>query len=408
MLDIPKIAGVLGALLGGEAPEQEPIVPDPAPTPEPIQIELAASELAGTTFSDEWQRQLETTESGSIIFDVRQAEQHNTQSQELTPEQEFKRAYPNLSPVWDGDSFLARDFKGKAVEDLQRLLNSLDADLAQDGHYGPKTEAAVLAFQKQHSDLTNDGIAGENTVKKAFSVVQNRDKEAKNEVGEEHEHDHSSERETPQQTGLDKQAVKAIQAGLNRAMGMHLTEDGAFGRQSQFAMAMYQLSRGLEVSGSISQESITALQETRPELESWDHRSLPQTTQRGFLKGTPYFFTARSIGPFTMSEDTAKAFVSMFKEARKSGVTLMINSAFRTNEEQTRLYDDYKRGVGALAARPGYSNHQSGIAIDLNVGGWKGQVYQWLEKHAADFEFTRTVKNEPWHWETPRNGLRNE
>jgi hypothetical protein len=50
-----------------------------------------------------------------------------------------------------------------------------------------------------------------------------------------------------------------------------------------------------------------------------------------------------------------------------------------------------------LAAKPGYSNHQSGSALDLNTSA--PGVYAWLSKNAGKFGFKRTVPSEAWHWE---------
>ena len=49
------------------------------------------------------------------------------------------------------------------------------------------------------------------------------------------------------------------------------------------------------------------------------------------------------------------------------------------------------------AASPGWSNHQSGHAFDLNTSA--GGVYDWLAAHGGDWGFTETVDGEPWHWE---------
>jgi hypothetical protein len=50
-----------------------------------------------------------------------------------------------------------------------------------------------------------------------------------------------------------------------------------------------------------------------------------------------------------------------------------------------------------LAAEPGYSNHQSGEALDLNTAA--SGVYSWLVNNASRYGFYRTVPSEPWHWE---------
>ena len=47
----------------------------------------------------------------------------------------------------------------RARERIQARLQQLAAD----GHYGPATEAAVMAFQQQN-DLAVDGIAGPDTL----------------------------------------------------------------------------------------------------------------------------------------------------------------------------------------------------------------------------------------------------
>jgi hypothetical protein len=47
----------------------------------------------------------------------------------------------------------------KAVADLQRLLNARGRELVVDGDFGPKTRAAVKAFQEQHG-LEPDAVVG--------------------------------------------------------------------------------------------------------------------------------------------------------------------------------------------------------------------------------------------------------
>jgi LAS superfamily LD-carboxypeptidase LdcB len=97
-----------------------------------------------------------------------------------------------------------------------------------------------------------------------------------------------------------------------------------------------------------------------------------------------------------MSDTTACAFSKM--EAAY-GKTLKVNSGFRTNNEQTYLYGCYqskKCNSGNLAAKPGYSNHQNGIAVDISTGGGN---YEWLVANAFKFGFIRTVQSEKWHWE---------
>jgi LAS superfamily LD-carboxypeptidase LdcB len=95
--------------------------------------------------------------------------------------------------------------------------------------------------------------------------------------------------------------------------------------------------------------------------------------------------------------NTAIQFERMRIAAQGDGHTLRIVSAFRTMSKQRELYQLYLSGRGNLAARPGYSNHQNGIALDLNPE--EGNNYRWLAKNANRFQFCRTVASERWHWE---------
>ncbi len=98
--------------------------------------------------------------------------------------------------------------------------------------------------------------------------------------------------------------------------------------------------------------------------------------------------------------NTASAYEKMRIAAARDGVRIQIVSGFRTMAEQTYFYNCYlsKRcNNGNLAARPGYSNHQNGLALDLNTRG--AGVANWLNRNGARFGFKRTVPSELWHWE---------
>lgn len=104
-----------------------------------------------------------------------------------------------------------------------------------------------------------------------------------------------------------------------------------------------------------------------------------------------------------IAEKTAQAFLAMKEAAKMDGITLILQSGFRTMEEQQRLYEKYQAGTGNLAARPGYSNHQDGSAVDIGVrSSFQSPEYRWLDEHAGDYGFVNTGKNfsqpEPWHW----------
>lgn len=123
--------------------------------------------------------------------------------------------------------------------------------------------------------------------------------------------------------------------------------------------------------------------------------------------------TCCAIGPYLAEKSTAYDYILMSNAAAIAGISLPINSGFRTMEEQTALWIERSNPQVALdkgvAAYPGTSNHQSGHALDIHVGLKKAQyiagertaAYLWLEAHAAAFGFDHVEGasvNEPWHW----------
>jgi LAS superfamily LD-carboxypeptidase LdcB len=94
--------------------------------------------------------------------------------------------------------------------------------------------------------------------------------------------------------------------------------------------------------------------------------------------------------------ETARAYLAMRDAAAADGIELYIRSGWRSNERQEWLYQAWRLGLGNKAARPGYSNHQAGRALDIYLDV---PTYEWLKKHARRYGFRRTVAGEPWHWE---------
>jgi hypothetical protein len=70
-----------------------------------------------------------------------------------------------------------------------------------------------------------------------------------------------------------------------------------------------------------------------------------------------------------------------------------IVSGVRTYAEQVALYQAYLNGTGNLAARPGTSRHERGLAVD--IGGDKTLAAQL----APRFGLGQTVSGEDWHYE---------
>ncbi|MCA9691926.1 MAG: M15 family metallopeptidase [Myxococcales bacterium] len=125
-----------------------------------------------------------------------------------------------------------------------------------------------------------------------------------------------------------------------------------------------------------------------------------ESKDTGYKSGTPFEITVVHIDGKAVEKDTANAYWVMREAAAADGVDMHINSGFRTMSEQQYLYNCYINcncNNCNLAAKPGYSNHQSGHALDLNTS--QGGVYAWLDAHGGAYGFTETVNGEPWHWE---------
>ncbi len=130
------------------------------------------------------------------------------------------------------------------------------------------------------------------------------------------------------------------------------------------------------------------------------------STVIGYVNGKPTALELIAIGgkdgrgePFRLRKDAAASFVAMKTAAAAEGILLSVTTAFRDMKYQEYLYQLYLAGTGNLAAKPGFSNHQGGIALDLATENGTNKAYFWLKDNAGKFGWKRTVSSEPWHWE---------
>lgn len=124
------------------------------------------------------------------------------------------------------------------------------------------------------------------------------------------------------------------------------------------------------------------------------------STDTGYIQGEPFEITLVHVDGVPVERRTANGYWVMATAAEADGVVLRVVSGFRTMEEQAYLYMCYQCGCcndGVGAAQPGFSNHQSGRAVDLNVED--PGVLDWLREHAAEYGFKNTTPSENWHWE---------
>lgn len=116
-----------------------------------------------------------------------------------------------------------------------------------------------------------------------------------------------------------------------------------------------------------------------------------------------------------LTKETSAAFDKMKAAAAKDGLTLKIKSGFRSYTLQAELYNAYvqrdgKDAADTYSARPGHSEHQTGLAIDVNKADdsfagtpeakwlaencWK---YGFIIRYPEGKENITGYKYEAWH-----------
>lgn len=128
-----------------------------------------------------------------------------------------------------------------------------------------------------------------------------------------------------------------------------------------------------------------------------------------------------SYGGYLVSAKMEPSLDAMFKAAAAAGVPMGLSSTYRPYDGQVVTYNHWVAVNGSTAAadtvsaRPGYSEHQTGFAADLEISSsctlecFAGSAqYKWLIKHAADYGFIERYQvgyeditgysPEAWHW----------
>lgn len=111
------------------------------------------------------------------------------------------------------------------------------------------------------------------------------------------------------------------------------------------------------------------------------------------------------------------AYIQMSKAASSDGYEIVINSAYRSYQDQVDISDTYfelygQSYVDRFVAKPGFSEHQTGLCFD--IGSRKNNVfanskeYEWMLDNAYKYGFILRFpkkyenitgfRNEPWHY----------
>ena len=117
----------------------------------------------------------------------------------------------------------------------------------------------------------------------------------------------------------------------------------------------------------------------------------------------------------------ASALEEMFAGAKKDSINLLLASGYRSFSLQTSVYNRYVSTQGqatadSQSARPGYSEHQTGLAVDVGAANRTCEIQacfattpegQWVAANAYKYGFVIRYQNgtestvgyiyEPWH-----------
>ena len=135
----------------------------------------------------------------------------------------------------------------------------------------------------------------------------------------------------------------------------------------------------------------------------------------GVLVANKTYALPESYNPGDLLGECSSAFNEMKSAAAQEGLNIWNASGFRSYELQESLYNRYsardgKEAADRYSARPGHSEHQSGLAIDLNEitnafkdtkeGKWVAancHKYGFILRYPQGKEAQTGYMYEPWH-----------
>jgi LAS superfamily LD-carboxypeptidase LdcB len=126
-------------------------------------------------------------------------------------------------------------------------------------------------------------------------------------------------------------------------------------------------------------------------------------------------------GSASMRSEAAEALLKMYNAALNDGVSLAVSSCFRDENYQSALYYKYVNMYGAatadtISSRPGYSDHQTGLAGDFVEGSaadfneefedtasgkWlaaNAHLYGFIMRYPKGKASITGYEYEPWHF----------
>ena len=137
-----------------------------------------------------------------------------------------------------------------------------------------------------------------------------------------------------------------------------------------------------------------------------------------------YFYLPEDYAPSNLVEidstmlwrEAADSMEEMIIAGASEGHRLWVQSGYRSYMAQTTIYDQYTSNDGqevadTYSARPGHSEHQTGLAVDFNTitdafaetpeGQWAAEyswIFGYITRYTKDNTDITLYRPEPWHF----------
>lgn len=138
------------------------------------------------------------------------------------------------------------------------------------------------------------------------------------------------------------------------------------------------------------------------------------------MKNISLDYSYGTLGDNKLIDYAYDKFIDLVNAAKDEGYYLMVTSSYRDYESQKEIYDYRKstqgeRKADETAARPGHSEHQTGLVVDMtskkepsDVEFTESNAYKWLKENAHLYGFIERYPEgktyitgynpESWHW----------
>ncbi len=143
-------------------------------------------------------------------------------------------------------------------------------------------------------------------------------------------------------------------------------------------------------------------------------------TVDGILIANKSYSLPKTYPASSLTKEVQDAFDLMKQAAKDAGHTLTVKSGYRSYERQEYLFNNYVKNDGledalTYSARPGHSEHQTGLGMDINTASTAESkqpsvkvTLDWLNENAYKFGFVLRYPDgksditgyifEPWHY----------